>query len=373
MSETTQDSRIVSLDAFRGMTIAGMILVNNPGSWAHVYPPLRHAEWHGWTPTDLVFPFFLFIVGVALAYSFAKQLEANTSIGKASLYTKVVRRTVLIFAIGLFLNFVPDFDFSTLRIAGVLQRIAVVYGITAIVVLHSGLVGQAVIAVALLIIYWLLMTYVPVPGHGPGLLEPTTNLAAHIDSLYLPGRKYQITWDPEGLLSTIPAVSTALFGVLTGYWLRSGRDRSAIAGGLLLIGAGMTALGLLLDQFFPINKHIWTSSYVVFTAGAAQLLLAICYWLIDVRGYRRVFFPAIVFGVNPIAVYFLSGLAADALNSFSIGTGDAALSAKNWIFTNLFLSWASPLNASLAFAIVYVSCWFAAMYLLYRNRIFIKI
>ncbi len=347
-----------------------MILVNNPGSWDCMFPPLHHAEWHGWTPTELVYPFFLFIVGVAMTFSFAKQLQSGS---KRDVYKRVLRRVVLIFSLGLVLNLFPHFDFSTIRVAGVLQRIAVVYGIASVVALNTGVVGQAVTAVGLLLGYWFAMTWIPVPGHGAGVLTPEANLAAYIDSILLPGTKWQGTWDPEGILSTIPAVSTTLLGVLTGYWLRSGKDRPLIAAGMFLAGLVMIVLGLVFDLWFPINKNLWTSSFVVFTAGAALVVLAACYWLCDVRGQRKLFYPAVVFGVNPIAVYVLSGIMADILGIIPVGAGDQSMNLKDWLFTNAFLSWATPEVASVAYAIIYVLVWFLIMNVFYRARVLIKI
>lgn len=364
------DQRLVSLDAFRGLTIAAMILVNNPGSWDHVYAPLLHAEWHGWTPTDLVYPFFLFIVGVAMVFSFAKQLPSKS---KPEVYRRVLKRAVIIFLLGLFLNLLPNFDFATLRVAGVLQRIAIVYGVAALVALNTGVIGQAITAVGLLLGYWIALMWIPVPGHGAGVLTPESNLAAYIDGLLLPGRMWQGTWDPEGILSTIPAVSTTLFGVLAGHWLRSGKDRRVIAPAMLLVGLAMIVAGLVFDNWFPINKNLWTSSFVVFTAGAAQVGLTICYWLCDVQGYRKWFFPAIVFGANPITVYVLSGMLGDIISAWPIGSGDQGMSLQQWILANVFLPWTSSMNASLAYAICFLLFWFIIMSLFYRFRIFIKI
>jgi len=360
-----KQDRLVSLDAFRGFTIAGMILVNNPGTWEHVYPPLRHAEWHGWTPTDLVFPFFLFIMGVSMNLSLARKQDST----RAGIYLKILRRALIIFALGVLLNAFPYFDFGNLRIAGVLQRIAVVYLVASVIAINVRIKSEAVITGALLVIYWLLMRFVPVPGYGAGDLTPQGNLQTYLDSLLLPGRLYRQTWDPEGLLSTIPAIATGLLGHLTGYLIRSRLDKIRIAGWLFVLGwAGMLA-GWIWGIWFPINKNIWTSSYVIFTAGAALEFLGVCYWLIDVHGSRKWAHPAVVFGMNAILVYVLSGIVGDLLGVIKVG-GD---SLQEWLFQHAFASWAAPMNASLLWAVSYVVLWWLVMDLFYRRRIFIKI
>ncbi len=386
MSGPVPSGRLASLDAFRGLTIAGMILVNDPGSWEHVYPPLLHAEWHGWTPTDLVFPFFLFVMGVGMAFSLARRLETG---GRSRLHLQVLRRTAILFALGLFLSAFPDFDLSRLRVAGVLTRIAVVYLLASLVVIHLSRRAQAWTAPAILLGYWAAMALVPVPGAGAGAgdFSPEGNLAAWIDRALLPGRLYRGTWDPEGLFSTLPAVATALLGVFTGRWIRSedrpgrdrpgrdrpGRDRTEIAAGMFAAGWLAILAGLAWDLVFPINKNLWTSSYVLFTAGAALEGLALCYWLIDCRGVRRWAWPAIVYGLNPIAVYVLSGLLMKLLDRIRFADGSETTSLASWIYRHLFLPWAPPVDASLAFAVSYVVFWWAMMALLYRRRIFIKI
>jgi len=353
--------RLASLDAFRGLTIAGMILVNTPGSWDHVYAPLRHAAWHGWTPTDLVFPFFLFIVGVAMTFSLPRRLETGD---RRRLHLDILRRAAVIFALGLLLAAFPDFDFANLRLVGVLQRIAIVYLISSWIVLSTSRRVQAWIVAALLGGYWAAMTWIPVQGVGAGVLTPEGNLAAWIDRLIVPGRMYRGSWDPEGLASTLPAVATTLLGVLTGYWIRSQRRRSKIAAGMFFAGWSASFAGLAWGLWLPINKNLWTSSYVLFTAGAALVTLAICYWLIDVRGYRRWAQPAIVYGVNPLAVYVLSSLMARLF---------ARLGLTDWIYLTLLVPWLAPLNASLAFALFWVVLWWSLMAVLYRRKIFIKI
>ena len=364
--------RLTSLDVFRGVTIAGMILVNNPGSWSYVYPPLRHAEWHGWTPTDLIFPFFLFIVGVAMAFSLVPRIERGDD--KPAIFLKVIKRSLIIIGIGLFLNAFPRFDILDMRYPGVLQRIGVVYFFASLIALKTGIRGQAVAAVVLLFVYWGLMALVPVPGFGAGDLSPDGNIGAFIDRAVFGSHLYRETWDPEGLLSTMPSISTTLLGLLTGHLLHSGRERMEIAGWMFVLGWAGILLGLVWDLAFPINKKIWTSSYVLFTAGAALQFLGVCYWLIDIKGWRSWAVPGIVFGMNAIAVYVLSGILVDTMLLVRMPAPDGnTTSLYSWIYQNLFVPWAGPLNGSLAFAVTYILVLFCAMYVLYRRRIFIKI
>lgn len=361
--------RLASLDAFRGLTIAGMILVNNPGSWSHVYGPLRHAEWHGWTPTDLVFPFFLFIMGVALPFSFARRKERGDSRGR--LWGHVARRSAILFGLGLFLAAFPRFDFATLRIMGVLQRIGLVYLLAGTAYLFLGRRGRGVLLTALLLGYWLLLTQVPVPGYGAGDLSPAGNLGAYLDRLLLDGHLWRKDWDPEGLLSTLPAVGSTLMGIFAGEWLRKGPPALPRALGLAGAGALGVALGWVWGTVFPINKPLWTSSYVVFTGGAAAVLLAVFYGLMEVRGSRGWAGPFVVYGMNAIAVFVASTLVAKILGWIRLGPEGPTL--KGWLYTHLFASWAGPLNGSLAFALAYVLLWLGAMWLLYRKGIFLKV
>ena len=347
-----------------------MILVNNPGSWDYVYTPLDHAPWHGWTLTDLIFPFFLFIVGISMTFSFARRLEQGN---KGQLMRSVLRRSLIILLLGLFLSALPHFDLANLRYVGVLQRIALVYLAASLIVLNLSRRAQAWVTLGLLLGYWAVMKLVPVPGAGAGVLTPDGNLAAWIDGFVVPGRMYQGRWDPEGFLSTIPAIATTLLGVFTGHWIRSGRERLEIAAGMFAVGWLAILAGLAWGIFFPINKNLWTSSYVVFTAGAALELLALCYWLIDIQGYQKWARPGVVFGVNAIAVFVLSSLVTRLLIFVQVPSGAETIAAKQWIYDNLFASWASPVNASLAYAACHVLMWWALTALLYRRRIFIKI
>lgn len=368
-------NRLVSLDVFRGMTIAGMVLVNNPGTWGAIYPPLKHAEWHGWTPTDLIFPFFLFIVGVAVPLAFAKHLERDGANKK--LYWKIVKRSLIIFGLGLFLSGFPHFDLANLRIPGVLQRIAVCYLIVSFIYLKTDWRKQLVIAFGLLLVYWALMKLVPVPGFGAGDLEKEGNLAAYIDRTVLGFNhiwKAAKVYDPEGILSTIPAIATTISGVLTGSWIRSSRTQLEKVSGLFFAGAVCVVIGWCWNSFFPINKSLWTSSYVMFTAGMALQFLAFCYWLIDIKGYKRWTKPFVIFGVNALALFVGSGLLARIFGLIHTTrmNGNAG-NLQTWIFEHLFLSWASPINASLAYAVSYIFFWLFLMWLLYRKNIYIKV
>ena len=356
--------RLVSLDVFRGITIAGMVLVNNPGTWSSIYWPLEHAEWNGWTPTDLVFPFFLFIVGVSITLAFARRVEEGSV--KRDLYLKVIKRTAIIFGLGLFLNGFPYFQLGTIRIAGVLQRIAICYLIASLIFLTTKARTQFLIAVALLIIYCLVMTRFAAPGYAPGDLTKEGSIASFVDRVLLGQHiwKQGKVYDPEGLLSTFPAVVTTLCGIFTGNWLRSERKPVEKVVGMFVAGAVCIALGWAWNPFFPINKALWTSSYVLFTAGLALQFLALCYWVIDIHGYRRWAWPFEVFGVNALALFVGTALMVKVMALFKV---------QGWIFRNLFLTWAAPINASLAYAIAFILLWLFLMWLLYRKQIFIKV
>lgn len=349
-----------------------MILVNNPGSWSYVYPPLRHAPWHGCTPTDLVFPFFLFIVGVAISFSFSKHELAGAT--RRQLHLKVLRRALIIFAVGLFLNGFPRFDFSTIRIFGVLQRIAFAYLFASLITLNTRPKGQAWFAGGLLVFYWAVMKLVPVPGFGAGDLSRVGNLATFIDRALFEGHLWRPGWDPEGVLSTLPAIATVLIGVLVGHLLRSKRDKGELCNMMFMLGWAGILAGLVWGFWFPINKGLWTSSYVLFTAGAALQFLGVCYWLVEVKGWTRWIKPAIVYGMNPLTVFILSILFVKILFLIQIGVGRGeTTTGYTWLYQNLFASWLGTMNGSLAFAIANVLLWLGVAGILYRKRIFIKI
>jgi predicted acyltransferase len=372
--------RLVSLDAFRGLTIAGMILVNNPGDWSTAFAPLQHAPWHGWTPTDLIFPAFLFIVGVSIAFALVQPPQPARR--PKQLYLRIVRRVVILFGLGLGLNALYNLPWwptlSTLRIPGVLQRIAVVYGVASLLVLWTPPRQQAVIAVGCLLLYWGLMMLVPVPGYGVGVLTPEGNLAAYIDNLLLRGHLWEATWDPEGMLSTIPAVASTLFGGLAGQWLLTPREPYEKVAGLFVMGGVGIVLGMMWDPLFPINKNLWTSAYVVFTTGIALAVFAFCYWCIDLKGYRRIATPFVVFGVNAITVYALSIVLDRLMAWWSLAQPDGSrVPLRIWIYVRCYASWAGRWFgaecASLLYALTYVLFWLGLMWIFYRKRIFIHI
>lgn len=370
--------RLRSLDVFRGATIVGMILVNNPGDWRATFGPLLHAPWHGWTPTDLIFPFFLFVLGVAIPLAFSSRMERSGG-DLGPLYRQIVRRTLILFGLGLVLNWAPFFDvnWATARIPGVLQRIAIVYLLASLAFLNLGRRGRGVLSVGLLLGYWLAMEWIPVPGFGAGDLSPEGNLAGWVDQYILGSHVWSYApgpADPEGILSTLPAVVTALAGIFTGEWLRSDRPHSDTLIGLFVWGSLLTTVGCFFGYFFPVNKNLWTSSYVVLTAGLALVTLAVISYFVDVRGRDSWTQPFLVFGTNAITVFVLSGLAAKALYKIKwAGVDGATISLKTWLYTHFFASWIPDYWASLAWAVATIVIWWALMLVLYRRKIFIKI
>lgn len=399
--------RLKSLDVFRGIAIASMILVNNPGSWKQVYPALEHAEWHGCTPTDLVFPFFLFIVGCAMSFSLSKYTQTTTKteteaskitdvqeqtktektpLTSSNIYWRIARRAAILFILGLLLNTssialdvllnsAPIENFSKIRIMGVLQRIGLAYFIGAIAILNLSPRHQKLLAIALLFGYWSLLTLVPVGGgYSASELTPEGNLGGYVDRLIL-GSQHLYKggpFDPEGLLSTLPAVVTVLTGYFTGEWLRVQQIKTRTSVNLAICGLCCLVIGHLWGFSFPINKQLWTSSYVVFTAGWALLLLAVCYETIEVRGWKwgR---PFEIMGLNAIFLFVASGIVARILFKTHIGSGESAPSTYTWIYENWFLPWAGPLNGSLAFAVTAVLFWWLILYGMYRRGWAIKI
>jgi predicted acyltransferase len=350
-----------------------MIVVNTPGSWAHVYPPLLHAEWHGWTATDTIFPFFLFIVGVSLAVSFARRRAQGAS--PRELFLHSLRRGAIIFGLGLALNVLSLFVFHRehLRIPGVLQRIGVVYVFAAAIFLAFGRRGVLATAILLLVGYWALMRFVPVPGFGPGRLDLEGNLAAYVDRAVLGAHTWKPGWDPEGPLSTIPAIATALLGALAGEWLRADtvkhRLMGLIFGGWLAVG-----IGLLWSLSFPINKNLWTSSYAVFMSGLAAILLALCAVVVDGMRWRGWARPFEWLGRNPITAFVLSTFVTILSLGIKLpGPDGKPRSLYATIYRAAFDRFADPRLGSLLFALVYLAVWIGICGLLYRRRVFVKV
>lgn len=380
--------RLLSLDFFRGLTVAAMILVNNPGDWSHIYAPLEHAEWNGCTPTDLVFPFFLWIVGVSIAFAMGNQ-KSIPSNHKATLI-KAIKRGLTLYFLGFFLaifgKLIAAFvdggsvleAFKTVRLMGVLQRIGIVFIISSIVFLKSSTKNIVKILVFILLIYWVLMTFVPVPGLGYANLEKETNLAAWVDRLILTEAHTWAsakTWDPEGILSTLPAVATCLFGVLAGIWMRrKDVDQPNKVAWLFSIGVLTMIIGLIWNLQFPINKSLWTSSYVLYTGGLACIGLALCYWLIDVQGYKKFTTPFVVYGVNAITVFFLAGLMPRLLSFIHVnGKNGTKIGILEKFYNTCYVPFFSPINASLAWAISYVFGFYLLLYWMYKKNIIIKV
>jgi predicted acyltransferase len=372
--DQTPQQRLLSLDVFRGLTIAGMILVNNPGSWDTVYAPLRHSAWNGCTPTDLVFPFFLFIVGVAITLSLSKRKARGDD--KTRLVRKIVLRTILIFAVGVLLNGFPHYNLTTLRIPGVLQRIALVYGLTSILFLYTSIRTQIAVALVALFGYWGIMTLIPVPGHGAANLDPATNLGAWIDYTLLGSHLWgnTKTWDPEGILSTLPAIGTGVAGLMLGHWLRTNHDTAVKTAWIMVAGALAVVVGMFWDIWFPINKALWTSSYVIYTGGLACLFFGTIYWLVDARNRTWFTKPFVVLGTNAIAAYVLAWLIESGEWEISVtGAAGTPVALQQHLYATCFLAYFAPINASLVWAIVHVLIALGAMWILYSRKLFLKL
>lgn len=364
--------RYLALDVLRGMTISMMILVNNPGSWAHIYAPLEHSKWHGCTPTDLVFPFFLFVVGVSMFFSFSKY---GQTLNKESLL-RIGRRTLLIFLIGLFLNSFPQWakDFSKLRIMGVLQRIALAYGIGSVIVLAAKRKYLPYIGGAILLLYWALIYYLG--GSDPYSLQenasiPFDSAVLGINHMY---KGFGIPFDPEGLFSTLPAIVTVIIGYLIGARVKEA-EKQTVPRQLVLFGVAAIAAGLVWNIFFPINKPLWTSSYVLYAAGWASVVLAVLIWIIDLKGYQKWTSFFVVFGMNPLFIFALSGIwALTLIRIIKIPGADGnAVNGYTWLYQQVFLPMAGELNGSLLFAIFHVLVFWLLGYVLYKKKIFIKV
>ncbi|HWZ22292.1 MAG TPA: DUF5009 domain-containing protein [Cytophagaceae bacterium] len=367
-----KSARIISVDFLRGLTVAGMILVNNPGSWEHIYAPLEHSVWNGCTPTDLVFPFFLFIVGISISYSLS--VPKTSTDNQSELVIKIIRRAIILFLLGLFLNFISDFNFSSLRIPGVLQRIALVFLVAALLFLKTSVRTQIILSVIILISYWLLMTLVPVPGVGIANLEPNTNLGAWLDYSLLKNHlwKFSKVWDPEGILGTFPAIVSGIIGVLTGNCLRSEAEKKDKIARIFVAGIFMILTAFVWNIIFPINKSLWTSSFVLLTSGIALNVLAICYWLIDVQESRKYIKPFLAFGSNAIAAYMFSEILSKVLY-IVIETNGQSISVKELIFQFLSVNWINLKFLSFVLALTWVVLIWLPVHWMYKRKILIKV
>jgi len=370
--------RLISLDVFRGLAVAGMILVDNPGTDDLAYGPIKHTVWNGWTPADFIFPSFMFLVGASMVLSFQARLQRGETRGQ--ILRHAVQRTLILIALGIFINGFPVFHLANWRIEGVLQRIAVCYLIAAALVLWSDWRGQFVVLAACLLGYWALMRFLPVPGFGvPGrdipFMDQDRNLVAWLDRSLFPGRLYDGTRDPEGLISNIPAVGTTLLGVLTGHWLLSGREKASIVFRMVLIGGLGVVAGLVWNLSFPINKHLWTSSFVLFSGGLSLVTLALLYWVVEIKQWRGVWtMPILVFGMNPVAGFVADALVWGPGYSFTAkGPKGADISWHEVANARLGALGMNAANTSLLYSLgAVLFCW-VVLWMLWRKRIFLKV
>lgn len=419
--------RLISLDVFRGFTIILMTIVNNPGSWGSIYPPLEHAEWNGCTPTDLVFPFFIFIMGTAIPFAMPTK---NFDI---TVFNKIMVRSLRIFCLGLFLNYFGKIElfgiegiplligrlaitfavayallgtfspkiktylvisvlvilfflafsgieaYQDVRIPGVLQRIGIVYFFTALLYLKTTQRIQLIIATSVLVTYWILMAFIPVPGFGEANFEKGTNLAAWLDNLLLNGHLWSFskTWDPEGILSTLPAVATGILGMHIGQILNQKVAKITISKKVVIIGILWVILGLITNEIFPINKALWSSSYVLYTAGLATIILGILYYLIDGLNYKKGTKLFLIWGVNPMIVFFFSGIIPRVLSMIKVENPEVSgepLGLQSYFYNyGIAPQFENPMNASLTYALLYVLFWSIILWIFYKNKLIFKV
>ena len=359
--------RLVSLDALRGFTIAAMITVNFPGLEQYVYPPLHHTIWNGLTFTDLIAPIFLFVIGVAIALAYSRQLDQKAP--KADLHRKIIVRALKVFAVGMFLNLMPDFDFSDARWTGTLHRIAFVFLFCGLLFLHTNWRQQAWISAIILLIYWLVMTLIPTPGVGEVMLEPGVNLAAWVDQQLLPGRMWQGNWDPEGILSTFPATVSGITGMLAGRLLLSQYAPNEKVSYLMTAGLFSAVLGYFWSLAFPLNENLWTSSFVLLTSGFAALLLGALYFIVDILDRQRGTGVGVIFGANAITVYVM----ADIFALFFYGPPFDGQSLNELTVNAMTGAGFAPKFASMVYALTFTAVNFIPAYILYRKKVFIKL
>lgn len=366
MTEQRSFSRLTSLDAMRGFTIAAMIVVNFPGSEDFVYPTLRHTKWNGLTFTDLIAPFFLFIVGVSIVFAYSKRAK---SVKESEVYKKIIFRSLKIFAVGMFLNMLPDFNFSDLRYTGTLHRIAIVFLVCSILYLNTTWQQQSWIGAIILIGYYFVLNCIPTPGVGEVVIEPGVNIAAWIDQQYLPGKMWQGNWDPEGILSTFPSFVTCITGMLAGRLMMTNFPPNEKANYLMVAGIISATTGYFWNLVFPTNENLWTSSFVLVTSGFASLIFGAAYFLIDIQGRKKGTVPGIIFGANAITVYVLADIWA--LIFYIADFGGEAL--NHHFVAKLSQAGLQPQLASLIYVLLFVCINFIPAYVLYKRKIFIKL
>jgi predicted acyltransferase len=379
-AEANVSRRLMCLDVYRGLMVAGMILVDNPGSDEKAYWPIMHAKWNGWTPADFIFPSFLFLVGISMVYSFAARLEHGEA--KKKIFLHAIKRSLILIAIGLLVNASPIYglDVHTWRLEGVTQRIGLCYFFAAILELWTGRRGQLIALLGCLVGYWALLRFAPVPGAGiPGrdipFMDQVQNLPAWLDRKLFMGHLYDGTRDPEGIIHTIPAIGTTLIGVLTGHWLRTRKDASKLIGGMVLFGILGMLGGEMWNRWFPINKNLWTSSFVLFSGGFALLFVSLLYWMIEVKGSRRVWtMPILVFGMNAIAGFVADSLIYGPGYTFMAkGPNGAVMNWHEAAQAHLEAMGMSTANASLIYSLGAVGICWMLLWFLWRKRIFLKV
>mgnify|MGYP001598694779 CR=1 FL=1 len=359
--------RLISLDALRGFTIALMIVVNYPGSEDSVFFTLRHSLWNGLSLTDQVAPFFLFIVGVSIVFAFSKRLDNGSP--RSGLYRRIIFRSLKIYAVGMFLNLMPAFDFHTIRWTGTLQRIAFVYLACAILFLNTNWKQQVWIAAAGLIAYWLALTCIPTPGAGKVMLEPGINIVAWIDNKFLPGRMWRGTWDPESILTTATAIISGITGMLAGRLMQSNYSSNEKVNYLMTAGLLSSITGYFWGLIFPVNENLWTSSFVLVTSGFAALLFGAFYFLVDIKGHTQGTRPGIIFGSNAITIYVL----ADVWALFFYEAKFNGVTLNDRAVQGMIHAGLPPELASLLYVLFFLCINFIPAWILYRKKIFIKL